>query len=186
MNTLRTTLAYILINRDGLAIQPGSRTYERAWIRDGSLTSNSLLKMGFTKEVKEYLDWYAKYQFESGKIPCVVDRRGADPVPEYDSQGEFIYAVYQYFLFMKDTSFLKSKLNNIIKAVDYIDFLRQQRMTDKFKYGDDELRAFYGLVPESISHEGYSAKPMHSYWDNFFCFAGTERCSFYRKCFRQN
>jgi hypothetical protein len=27
-------------------------------------------------------------------------------------------------------------------------------------------------VPESISHEGYSAKPMHSYWDDFFTLKG--------------
>ena len=37
--------------------------------------------------------WYAPYQFASGKVPCCVDARGADPVPENDSQGEFIYAV---------------------------------------------------------------------------------------------
>jgi hypothetical protein len=33
-------------------------------------------------------------------------------------------------------------------------------------------RAFNGLMPESISHEGYSAKPMHSYWDDFFTLRG--------------
>jgi hypothetical protein len=27
-------------------------------------------------------------------------------------------------------------------------------------------------VPESISHEGYSAKPVHSYWDSFFALRG--------------
>jgi len=32
--------------------------------------------------------------------------------------------------------------------------------------------AYYGLVTESISHEGYSAKPMHSYWDDFFTMKG--------------
>src|SRR5439155_857429 len=31
--TLKTTLAYILINRDGPALQPGSRNYARSWIR---------------------------------------------------------------------------------------------------------------------------------------------------------
>jgi hypothetical protein len=31
---------------------------------------------------------------------------------------------------------------------------------------------FRGLVPESISHEGYSAKPMHSYWDALFILRG--------------
>jgi hypothetical protein len=33
-------------------------------------------------------------------------------------------------------------------------------------------RAFYGLLPASISHEGYSAKPMHSYWDDFWGLKG--------------
>ncbi|HKE95007.1 MAG TPA: hypothetical protein VKB34_11915, partial [Povalibacter sp.] len=33
---------------------------------------------------------------------------------------------------------------------------------------------FYGTMPASISHEGYSAKPMHSYWDNFWALAGYE------------
>jgi hypothetical protein len=32
--------------------------------------------------------------------------------------------------------------------------------------------AYYGLLPQSISHEGYSAKPMHSYWDDFFALKG--------------
>ena len=31
---------------------------------------------------------------------------------------------------------------------------------------------FYGILPPSISHEGYSAKPMHSYWDDFFALRG--------------
>ena len=29
-------------------------------------------------------------------------------------------------------------------------------------------------MPASISHEGYSAKPMHSYWDDFWALAGYE------------
>lgn len=32
--------------------------------------------------------------------------------------------------------------------------------------------AFYGMMPVSISHEGYSAKPVHSYWDNFWALRG--------------
>src|SRR4030095_7023099 len=41
--TLQTTLAYILVNADGPALQPGSRTYSRSWIRDGAVTSTALL-----------------------------------------------------------------------------------------------------------------------------------------------
>src|SRR5262249_5050495 len=47
---LKSTLAYILINRDGPRLQPGPRNYARSWIRDGALTSGALLQMGFTQE----------------------------------------------------------------------------------------------------------------------------------------
>ncbi len=172
INTLKSTLAYILINRDGAATQPGSRSYERSWIRDGSMTSAVLLRMGDVKEVREYLDWYAKYQFPNGKIPCVVDTRGPDATPENDSHGQFIYAVLQYFYFTHDTTFLREKFKNIAGAVEYIQTLRAPRLIDYYKNGSDSLRALYGLVTESISHEGYSDKPMHSYWDDLFTMRG--------------
>ncbi len=171
-DTFRATQAYILINRDGSAIQPGSRTYERSWIRDGSVTSTALLSCGHTDAVREYLDWYASNQYPDGKVPCVVDRRGPDPVPEHDSGGELIYAINTCYQFTHDHAFLESKLSNVKRAVDYLEFLRNQRTTDQYKNGEGVTRACYGLVPESISHEGYSAKPMHSYWDNFFVVKG--------------
>lgn len=172
VNTYKSNLAYILINRDKFGIQPGSRSYERSWIRDGALTSSALLKSGIVKEVKDYINWYASFQYENGKIPCVVDTRGPDPTPENDSEGEFIYLIREYFNFTKDTSFLLSKNQNVIKDVDYIQSLISQRLTDHYKYGNDSIRALYGLMPESISHEGYSDKPMHSYWDDFFTIKG--------------
>lgn len=172
VNTIRSNLAYILINRDKAGIQPGSRSYERSWIRDGSLTSSALLKNKIVDEVKDFIEWYSANQFENGKVPCVVDRREPDPVPENDSHGEFIYLIKQYFNFTRDTTFLKSKYNNVKRAVGYIEFLIAQRSTDYYKNGNDSIRAYFGIVPESISHEGYSAKPMHSYWDNFWTLKG--------------
>jgi len=102
----------------------------------------------------------------------VVDSRGPDPVPEHDSHGELIYLIREYFNFTRDTAFLRSKNDNVLGAVDYIETLVAERSTDHFRQGNDSIRAYYGLVPESISHEGYSAKPMHSYWDNFFTVKG--------------
>lgn len=172
INAYKSNLAYILINRDKAGIQPGSRSYERSWIRDGALTSSALLKSGIVQEVKDYIEWFASHQYENGKVPCVVDKRGPDPTPENDSHGEFIYLIREYFNFTKDTSFLKSKNENVKKAVEYIESLIAQRSTDHYKKGNDSVRAYYGLVTESISHEGYSDKPMHSYWDNFFTMKG--------------
>ena len=172
VNTYKSNLAYILINRDKAGIQPGSRSYERSWIRDGALTSSALLKSGIVNEVKEFIDWYTANQFENGKVPCVVDSRGPDPVPENDSHGEMIYLIREYFNFTKDTMFLRSKNENVKSAVDYIESLIEQRSNEHYKNGNDSVRAYYGIMPESISHEGYSAKPMHSYWDNFFTMKG--------------
>ena len=172
VNTYKSNLAYILVNRDKAGIQPGSRSYERSWIRDGALTSSALLKSGIVQEVKDFIDWYAAHQYENGKVPCVVDFRGPDPVPENDSHGELIYLIREYFNFTHDTAFLKSKNSHVLKAVEYIEALVAERSTDHYKNGNDSIRAYYGLVPESISHEGYSAKPMHSYWDNFFTMKG--------------
>jgi hypothetical protein len=173
VNTYKSNLVYILINRDKAGIQPGSRSYERSWIRDGALTSSALLKSGIVPEVNGFIDWYADHLYENGKVPCVVDFRGPDPVPENDSHGEFIYLIREYFNFTHDTAFLRSKNPHVLKAVDYFEYLIAQRSTDYYQNGStDSIRALYGLVPESISHEGYSAKPMHSYWDDFFTMKG--------------
>jgi len=168
----RSNLAYILVNRDHAGIQPGSRSYERSWIRDGALTSSALLKSGIVREVRDFIDWYTDHLYESGKVPCVVDFRGPDPVPENDSHGELIYLLREYFNFTHDTAFLRSKNHIVLKVTNYIETLIAERSTPYYRDGNDSLRAFYGLVPESISHEGYSAKPMHSYWDNFFTLKG--------------
>lgn len=168
----RTVQGHILINRDGAAIQPGSRTYERSWIRDGSLTSSALLQTGHTEAVRQFIEWYAPYQYENGKIPCVVDRRGPDPVPEHDSHGQFIYLLHKYYLFTGDRATLERHFDRVVRAVDYIQTLRAPRQTDEYRLGDGLMRAKFNLVTESISHEGYSAKPMHSYWDGFFVLKG--------------
>jgi hypothetical protein len=168
--TIASTIGYILVNRDGPALQPGSRSYERSWIRDGALTGAALLRFGHPDVVREFILWYAGFQYENGKIPCCVDRRGADPVPEHDSHGEFIYIVMEYFRHTGDRALLGRLWPQVLKAVGYIDSLRQTRRTPEYQAPDQ--RHFFGLLPPSISHEGYSAKPMHSYWDDFFALRG--------------
>ncbi len=171
-DTLRTALAHVLINRDGHGIQPGSRSYERSWIRDGAMTSDFLLRMGHGEVAKEFLLWYADYQFANGKVPCCVDVRGADPVPENDSGGEFLFLIDEVYRYTDDKELLRSMWPRVVSAVNYMDKLRESERTDANR--EEGRRAFYGTMPASISHEGYSAKPMHSYWDNFWALAGYE------------
>ncbi|HEX6160684.1 MAG TPA: coagulation factor 5/8 type domain-containing protein, partial [Thermoanaerobaculia bacterium] len=165
--SIRANLRYILINRDGPSIQPGSRSYERSWIRDGSLTSAALLRLGRADVVREFIEWYAAHQYPNGEIPCCVSAAGADPVPEHDSHGQFLYLIADYYRHTRDRGLVQRLWPRIARTVDAIDALRAKRRTPR--YAGTE---FWGLMPESISHEGYSAKPMHSYWDDLFVLRG--------------
>jgi hypothetical protein len=177
--SLESQLAYILVNRAGPAIQPGTRSYARSWIRDGSLTSTALLRLGHADAVREFIEWFAPYQYPNGKIPCVVDWRGADPVPEHDSSGEFIYLVAEYYRHTRDRALVEEMWPRVAAAAGYLDSLRHECRTAEFTA--PEKKHFYGLLPPSISHEGYSAKPMHSYWDDFFAYLGFKDATFLAK-----
>lgn len=192
-DTFYAQQAYIMINRDGPGFQPGSRSYERSWIRDGSMTSAAMLQLGHTEMVKEFVRWYASYQFPDGKVPCVVDARGPDPVPEHDSHGQLIMAIANVHRYTHDAAFVKEHFEHVKQAVAYIEKIRGERMTPEYAAMPGHvgaktkqepgkpavpLRAMYGLVPESISHEGYSAKPMHSYWDDLFVYRGLKDAAY--------
>ncbi len=169
-NTLRTSLANILITRDGPALQPGTRSYARSWIRDGAMISEALLRMGYADIVRDFIHWYAPHQFTSGKVPCCVDGRGSDPVPENDSHGELIFTVAELYRFTHDRALLEALWSHVVRAIEYMERMRASERTPANQA--PELRANYGLMPASISHEGYSAKPVHSYWDDFWALRG--------------
>jgi hypothetical protein len=169
-DSLRTALAHILITREDPALRPGTRSYARSWIRDGAMMADALLRMGEIDAARDYVDWYAPHQFANGKVPCCVDHRGSDPVPENDSHGELIHAIAQLYRYGGDRAALgRAQLEQhwpqIEAAIGYMDVLRASEK-------GDSNRAFKGLMPASISHEGYSAKPMHSYWDDFWALTG--------------
>ncbi|MBD8636265.1 discoidin domain-containing protein [Stenotrophomonas sp. CFBP 13725] len=168
-DTLRTALAHMLISRVGPRLQPGTRSYGRSWIRDGAMISEGLLRMGRSDAVRDYVQWYAPFQFDNGKVPCCVDDRGSDPVPENDSHGELIYNIAEYWRYTGDDAFLEAMWPHVAGAFHYMERLRASERTEENRAVNP---AFYGMMPASISHEGYSAKPMHSYWDNFWALRG--------------
>jgi hypothetical protein len=169
-DVVRTAAAQVLVNRDGPALQPGPRRYTRSWIRDGAIMASALLRVGRHAEAGEFARWYATYQAPDGNVPCCVDRNGPDWLVEHDSHGELIFAVMEYFRFTGDRAFLTELWPAVRRAVDYLEALRATRLTPEFE--TVELRARQGLLPESASHEGYLAHPVHSYWDDFWALQG--------------
>lgn len=151
-----TATTHILVTRAGPALQPGPRRYTRSWIRDSAMMSAALLRMGHTQEVREFIRWYAPYQRADGFVPCCVDREGADWLVEHDSHGELLALIADYHRFTTDDAFLKESWTHIERAAGCLEGL----------LGAD------GLLPISVSHEGYLAQPVHSYWDDFWAVRG--------------
>ncbi|MBU0677608.1 MAG: discoidin domain-containing protein [Verrucomicrobia bacterium] len=178
IDVLKSNIAYILINQDGPWIKPGPRNYAHSWMRDGSMTSVALLRMGLKEPVKKFLTAFIPMVDDKGWVPWIV-HEGGHPVgfaadsregQEYDSQGQFVFLLRQYFDFTGDTGMLNAGYPAAVRALDYGQKLRAERMTDEYK-NDPEKRPYYGILPESNSHEGYYPA-MHSYWDDFWYLRG--------------
>jgi hypothetical protein len=169
-DTVRTALAHVLISRDGPALKPGTRSYNRSWIRDGAMMSDTLLRLGVPGPAEAFADWYGQHLFANGKVPCCVDFRGADPVPENDSHGQYIHLLAQLHRYTGDTARLERDWPKLDAARRYMEGLRQSERTAANRTPD--RRMLYGLMPPSISHEGYSEKAQYSLWDDFWALAG--------------
>lgn len=165
-DSLKLALGYQLMLMDGDWLKPGARSYDRSWIRDGAMMSEGLLRMGLTQEALRFFKAYAPMSFDNGKVPCCVDARGADPTPENDSHGELAWLAGELIRYGVSPAEIAPYWPQVSGAIAYQEGLRQQNLTPQTE------RRFKGLLPPSISHEGYSDKAAYAYWDNFWALKG--------------
>jgi hypothetical protein len=151
-----TATAHVLVTRDGPALQPGPRRYTRTWIRDAAMMAAALLRMGHAAQVRDFIRWFRPFQRADGFVPCCVDREGVDWLVEHDSHGEWLALIADYYSFTSDLSLVRELWPSINQAVGFIEGVLE---------GD-------GLMPISVSHEGYLAQPVQSYWDDFWTVRG--------------
>jgi hypothetical protein len=175
-DTMKSSLAHMLMSRQGPVLQPGTRAYNRSWIRDGAMMAEGLNRLGHADLSADYLRWFAPFVFENGKVPCCVDSRGSDPVPENDSHGEFVFLAAETYRYTGDLELLRSVWPQVQGAIRYMDELRASTRTAEFQTADKAH--LYGLLPPTISHEGYSDKPAYSYWDDFWGVLGYREAAF--------
>ncbi len=175
-DTVRSALAQVLMSRDGPALKPGTRSYDRSWIRDGAMMTETMLRMGVVAPGRAFADWYGPNLFANGKVPCCVDARGPDPVPENDSHGQYIHLVTDLYRYTGDKGALARDWPKLDAARRYMESLAQSERTPANR--TPERRMLYGLMPPSISHEGYSAKAQYSLWDDFWALTGYKDAAF--------
>lgn len=176
MDVLRSQLAYILINQDGPSLQPGSRKYGRAWMRDGASIAQALLRFGLDGPVREFLTWYSARIIDSGLVPPMLNADGTvftghGSNLEWDSQGEYVHTLMEYFRLTGDRSLISTNIERIRRALAFLVRLRARTLDPGYRRGETARERFRGILPPSISHEGYYP-PMHSYWDVFWSLRG--------------
>ena len=165
-DTLPTALAHLLTSRDGAMLRPGTRSYARTWIRDGAMMTAALLRLGETAAAREFVDAFAPHVHASGQVPCCVDAHGADPVAEHDSQGEFVYAVAEVWRHGGGRGWLQRHWPAVQRVVARLEAMRQSQR------GSGTPAHLFGLLPPSISHEGYFDRPAYSLWDDLWALRG--------------
>ena len=173
-NLIRSNLAYLCINADGPATQPGSRNYNSSWIRDGSISATTMMRFGLFDQGKDYLNWFTGLIKDDGFVPFLVDTRTGEmewfarPWHEHDSFGQYVFLVRQATELTGDVEIAKQCWPKIKAVMKHMEALIDQRLTEQYKGTEYE-----GILPESNSHEGYFPGK-HSYWDDFFAIKGIQ------------
>ncbi len=172
LDTLRANEAYMLINRDGPALQPGARSYAALVDpRRGDDGGGAAPARPRGRGARRSPAGSRRHQYPDGKVPCCVDARGADPVPENDADGELIFLVAETTRLTGDTR-VRRRAVAARRGRRRPPRRAARRSAAPRRTATPDKLVFFGLMPESISHEGYSAKPMHSYWDDFWALRG--------------
>jgi hypothetical protein len=169
VNSLYASAAYLLVNREGPALNGGPRINDRSCIADAALQAAALLRIGRADVVRDLLGWYASFQQANGSVPACVQSRTASLTPQHASHGAFIYLAAEYWRYTHDRTTTDAVWPNVYRAATYIDSLRQRHRTGE--YQADAKRALYGLLPPSASRNG-DGMPTYDYSDDFFALRG--------------
>ena len=171
VDTLRTALAHMLISRTGPRLQPGTRSYARAWIRDGAMiVEGAVAARARRRGASEFLRWYAPIPVRQ-RQGAVLRRRSRQPIRCRRTTATASSST------RSPSCIATRRIARCSKRCGRTSPARCATWTSCARASAPKPTAaanpaFYGLMPASISHEGYSAKPMHSYWDDFWALRG--------------
>lgn len=143
---------------DGATITPGPATYHQFWFRDAAYMLLALERAGYSRLAKPIVDSFGTYQEPSGYYRS---QQG-----EWDSNGQALWATWQYLLYSGDFSVVESSFSEMERGLRWIE---ETRLRDR----SYESEAAYGLLPAGLSAEHLGLSDFY-YWDNFWSVAGME------------
>lgn len=134
-----------------LYITPGPLTYKKFWFRDSAYMVTSLMKIGDLKRSRKIIDYFKKKIKRDGYFQSQVG--------EWDSNGQAIFTIVEYYRYSRDKNFLKEFYPLIKKGAEWIERKRN-------KYFESR-----GLLPSSFSAEHFGPNDFY-YYDDYFGLKG--------------
>jgi hypothetical protein len=147
--------ATLLLLHDGANITAGPFTYHRHWFRDAAFMLSALQKLGYHKLCQRVLATYPARQWKNGYF-CA--QKG-----EWDSNGEAIWSMMEYYRLTRDDRFLTEVYPAIKRGALWIERKRHDVTITKKKPR--------GLMPAGFSAEHLGPNDFY-YWDNFWSLRG--------------
>jgi hypothetical protein len=169
LHTLRSSIAWIRIQRDPPALQTGSRGAVQTRLRDAALTAEAMLRLGQSEAVREFLEWSALLPPAGGAAPCCADAQDNSAFTAQDSHGQLLFLLAEYHRHTGDGELLQRLWPAVQRVVAHIDRLRQTRRTGEYR--SEPKRAYFGLLPRASGSDTASAA-LHVYEDQFFALRG--------------
>ncbi|MFN3603313.1 MAG: hypothetical protein ACK4UJ_01250 [Leptonema sp. (in: bacteria)] len=134
-------------------ITPGVYTYRQFWFRDAAYMLSALSSWNFLEETKTVIESFPKRQQRDGFFKS---HEG-----EWDSTGQAIWTVMDYFKKSHDTELLKELLPYLIKGGEWITKKRKKGYLKK-------------LLPSGFSAEHLGPADYY-YWDNLWSIGGLQQ-----------
>lgn len=137
-------------------ITPGIYTYRQFWFRDAAYMLSALSSWNFLKETRNVLETYPERQEKDGFFKS---HEG-----EWDSTGQAIWTIVDYYKKTKDIELLKETIYAIIKGANWI--IRKRHKGYKKV-----------LMPAGFSAEHLGPSDYY-FWDNLWSIAGLRDAAF--------
>jgi len=132
-------------------ITPGPLTYKKFWFRDSAYMIPALMKIGDLKRAEKIIEYFKKKIKKDGYFQSQVG--------EWDSNGQALFTIAEYYRYTKNKEFLNEFYPYIKKGAEWIKRKRK-------KYVDS-----YGLLPSSFSAEHFGPNDLY-YYDDYFGLKG--------------
>ena len=161
MEAFRASRNYLQIALDEDGPHPGPLAHDAVWVRDAAFIGETLLALGETQAVADFLPTLTKFQRDDGYVPAIIAADGPLPDEEWDAQGQLIFLIAELNRYGEDVS---GYYENVKLSAEFLRTLRARTV--------DDPPTSRGILPPSKSAEDLGPPHYHHYWDDFWGIVG--------------